>query len=857
MKEANGLSVDYRSFNIANGETVRFLQPGSSSAILNRISGGASTIAGNLHANGNVYLINRSGILFSSSAQVDVHGLVASSMDLANSDFLSGNLEFSGSGGSVVNQGSLNGNFIYLVGGSVQNSGSISAAKVALAAGASSVKIDEAAGGDITLIIDGEIDVSAESGGTIAVAANRVAHSGTLRADGTTYAGGGIEVLSKELLVLSEDSIVSADAGTHGDGGRVILYTEGDALFPEGAEITARGGSESGDGGFVEVSGVRHIALTATPDVRARAETGKDGKILIDPTDITIDASSIGSGGSFNANPPFSYTPSAAISTISTMTLETLLDSGDVEISTASAFSAPNNGSISLVNQLTFRNTVDRTLTLRANNFIDLQAQIQPASTVSAGLNLVLESEQGILVRDNIDLAGGDFTGTANANSGSGDFNIDTAQILTFNGDINISGNGFSSDGAQIFGHDVHFDFRGDIDLDGTVSAQSHLGMDADGSITIQDGPFSGLFAVDGLALCADKDFDGNGNVLTTAGNVPLNTDGGPIFISGAGLDLSHASIQTPDFAPNIVSLVAQNFINLVNPDTSALIRGSDIYVQANATAFLSTPMVADNQVLVAATQINGVNHPAGPTVQANLAGFQALNNIGSATSPIQIDAPNFITQAPNGAVVAINNADPTPTEIDFAQSGDLSAQVPAPLAPKVTANIIIDNRPGGGGNNNNGGGGDSFPGGPHSPPTTGDPEPNDNTPGGESDPVVGITQPSANDVMPLRRTVPVSLLQENSPTRIPAFGTLARQRIERARAVPVIETPSAKVTAVQFAEFYFLHEKMQISDYANDLDLYFIDYLVFGVAEVTADPRIPVEVKGSIIHGGPRPFQL
>ena len=94
INQASGKAiVNYGSFNIGGSETVRFQQPGSSSAILNRVTdGGASRIAGSLQANGNVYLINPSGILFAPGSRVDVHGLVASGLNMSDADFKSGNM---------------------------------------------------------------------------------------------------------------------------------------------------------------------------------------------------------------------------------------------------------------------------------------------------------------------------------------------------------------------------------------------------------------------------------------------------------------------------------------------------------------------------------------------------------------------------------------------------------------------------------------------------------------------------------------------------------------------------------------------------------------------------------------------
>src|ERR1700722_5037164 len=85
--------IDWRSFNIAAGETVKFLQPSSSSVALNRISGAApSSIYGVLTANGTVILVNPDGILFGPGSRVDVGGLVATTANISNADFMAGRM---------------------------------------------------------------------------------------------------------------------------------------------------------------------------------------------------------------------------------------------------------------------------------------------------------------------------------------------------------------------------------------------------------------------------------------------------------------------------------------------------------------------------------------------------------------------------------------------------------------------------------------------------------------------------------------------------------------------------------------------------------------------------------------------
>ena len=101
--------VNWGSFSIGQSNGVTFDQPSSSSAILNRVTGSArSTIAGQLQANGQVYLVNPNGIAITPTGAVQVGGgFVASTLGIADNDFNSGNLRFSGHGASagVANAG--------------------------------------------------------------------------------------------------------------------------------------------------------------------------------------------------------------------------------------------------------------------------------------------------------------------------------------------------------------------------------------------------------------------------------------------------------------------------------------------------------------------------------------------------------------------------------------------------------------------------------------------------------------------------------------------------------------------------------------------------------------------------------
>ncbi|TXH30896.1 MAG: filamentous hemagglutinin N-terminal domain-containing protein, partial [Burkholderiaceae bacterium] len=92
-----GAIINWGSFNVGSGYGVTFDQQfGSSSVTLNRVVGfgygygGPSYIDGNISANGNVFIINPWGITFGNDSQVNVGGLVASTLGMTDADFNAG-----------------------------------------------------------------------------------------------------------------------------------------------------------------------------------------------------------------------------------------------------------------------------------------------------------------------------------------------------------------------------------------------------------------------------------------------------------------------------------------------------------------------------------------------------------------------------------------------------------------------------------------------------------------------------------------------------------------------------------------------------------------------------------------------
>lgn len=121
--------VNWDSFNVGKNATVNFNQPNQNAVTLNRVTGAnASVIDGAIKANGQVILVNPNGVTFGKGAQVDAAGVVASTLDISNKEFMEGKSTFKGNGtGTIINEGKITSNveggFIALLAPEVRNQG--------------------------------------------------------------------------------------------------------------------------------------------------------------------------------------------------------------------------------------------------------------------------------------------------------------------------------------------------------------------------------------------------------------------------------------------------------------------------------------------------------------------------------------------------------------------------------------------------------------------------------------------------------------------------------------------------------------------------------------------------------------
>ena len=145
-----------------------------------------------------------------------------------------------------------------------------------------------------TAIATGTLDTSSHAGGDITLVGDRVSLLGaTVNASGdgqggSVRLGGDVEGQStlpgSTLTYVDAGSAIAADSLLTGNGGTVILWSDDTTALL--GDISAQGGAQSGDGGFVEVSGARSLVFAG--DVITTAPWGNDGELLLDPTDIII-----------------------------------------------------------------------------------------------------------------------------------------------------------------------------------------------------------------------------------------------------------------------------------------------------------------------------------------------------------------------------------------------------------------------------------------------------------------------------------------------------------------------------------------------------------------------------------------
>ena len=277
------LSINWQSFNVAKSETVNFVQPSASALAVNRIlDTQGSQILGKINANGQVWLINPNGVIFGKDAQINVGGLLASTLNPDDASIGSARSNFTGSStAGVVNLGSINaaqGGYVALLGHSVSNQGSISApgGTVALGAG-SAVSLNFAGSKLLGLeVTSNQINALAENGGLIQADGGQVLLS----------AGARDSLLAS---VVNNTGVIQARTVQEQDGKIILLGGMAAGTTTVGGTLDASA-PQGGNGGFIETS-AHTVNVDDSANITTASAQGLQGQWLLDPYDFYVKSS--------------------------------------------------------------------------------------------------------------------------------------------------------------------------------------------------------------------------------------------------------------------------------------------------------------------------------------------------------------------------------------------------------------------------------------------------------------------------------------------------------------------------------------------------------------------------------------
>jgi filamentous hemagglutinin family protein len=541
--------IDWSSFNIGVNGTTRFVDPNSSSWTVNRIHGtnNPSQILGTLLSNGNVVLINPNGIIFGKGSTVDANGLLATTSNITNADFMAGKFNFTPGGNptaGIVNQGTItaaNAGLVGLVAPNVTNSGIITA-KLGV--------VHLASGDSFTVDLYGddlmELQVSD------AVNQQLVQNTGTINA-----AGGKIDLTaaaSREII----DSLIYVAGELHAPavaekGGTIEVYAEGSNAV--NGNVAAEKGIEQGNS---------TVLVSGTVDASGKNAGEKGGNIEILGDDIAIldgsylDASGAQSGGNIKIGGNFhgvGPTPTAAATIVQNNTTinANALDSGnggnvavwsDNETNFAGNIQAkggPNGGNGGFVETsgkqtLNMQGSVDASAPKGIPGTWLMDPEDVTISTSAdsddpGNPNFVTGGNQATAIVnttsiDNALNAGTNVTVTTTGSGSAGAQNGPNGGSITVSSPVSATGNATA------------------LTTTGSLTLSSYNNININAAITLGGGTNTSSQTVTGGALTLGSANSGNNiGAIHVAGNI--TTNGGDIIMGGAADPTTGYAIAT------------------------------------------------------------------------------------------------------------------------------------------------------------------------------------------------------------------------------------------------------------------------------------------------------------------------
>ncbi|WP_233233247.1 filamentous hemagglutinin N-terminal domain-containing protein [Bordetella sp. LUAb4] len=699
--------INWKGFSIGANETVNFVQPGSKSVTLNRVVGNdPSAIFGKLNANGTVMLVNPNGVVFGKSARVDVGGLVATTANIRDDDFMAGRLKFNQASTNlnamVVNEGQISikdSGLAALVAPAVKNSGVIEAklGKVALA-GARTFTVDFQGDGLLSfdassVVKDAPKDANGKAVGAL------VTNTGVIRADGGTVLMTARAVKDVVDNVINTDGIVSAKSvgtrngkivlsggdagtvnvagtvdasGTHaGEQGGKVVVTGQNVKVASGAVIDASGAAGGGeialgsqgvapaDGSAAYSNKSATLSVAAGATVKADAlDQGKGGNVTLWSTDSTTFAGTISARGGANGG-------DGGFAEVSAEKNISLTGSADLR--------APKgNAGTLLIDPATLEITGD-TAPSNTGNVVTrgwLEAQAGNGNlTLSATGQITIDAMSAINLQTQ---AGSTFT-LQSTTSGGIRFADSNTEITTQGGNIYLQALGVGSSLDSIGkltsnGGNITLQASGNINLANAINAGSGAVNVAStaGSIYNTGGANQSLAGASVKLDAEAANVGATGAALNTATSVLAVSSGGDIVLANNGT-LSSLAINSRHAQTGKVNTYDITSSGLTFDVTD----GSSYALTSIQQPGLNLSFTGDRSITVGAVNVGapgngngnlaltsttgGITGTSGTMISAGNLTLQAATSIGSASQALISQAGNLTATATAGGINLFN----------------------------------------------------------------------------------------------------------------------------------------------------------------------------------------------------------
>ena len=353
--------------------------------------------AGGIVNHGNI-TTREGGSVYLIAANVENHGIITtpkgetilaagSTVKLLDTSTPGVSVEITGSG-NVTNLGQIlaDSGRIGMVGAVVRNGGVLNASSLASEGGRIFLRATQA----VSVEGDSLVSATGTKGGHVEVLGREVSVSGRSVVDVSGTAGGGQILLGGDVqgknpavqnalsTRVDQHATLRADATDEGEGGKIVVWAD-DSTEAHGA-ISARGGVNGGNGGFVETSGKNRLQVVGVR-VNTSAARGRTGTWLLDPANFTIAAS----GGDRTGAEIAQDLVSNNIIILSSMGATD--GDGDINVNDAIAWTSGNSLTLSAYHSVNINNTIagNGQVSVRADNTGSCVAGAASCGTVNFG----------------------------------------------------------------------------------------------------------------------------------------------------------------------------------------------------------------------------------------------------------------------------------------------------------------------------------------------------------------------------------------------------------------------------------------------------------------------------------------